>query len=656
MDHRRHLVVIVLLFLTDAVGCRFGEREFRFPITPAGPHQTSATSIEYPDVATTIHAEVAAAGPPRTLENPAKLEVWNLPLAEAMQLAMTNSEVIRNLGGSVVVSPAGGQTMFDPALVESNPRSSVEAALSEFDAQLSSSLFWNRVDQGVNQTFTGLFLPVFQQLQSVHQTELAKTTATGAKFSLRHHINYDRTYYPLALRFPSVYNIDYEVEVRQPLLQGAGVEFNRIAGPNSVAGAANGVLLARINTDVSLADFEAGVNALVSDVEQAYWNLYFAYRDLDTKITGRDSALVTWRNIAHRLEIGLKGGTPENEAQLRSQYFTFQAAVDASLGSLYASEERLRYILGLPPNGPQLIRPATEPSTAKIQFAWDSVLSEALLRRVELRRQKWQIKRRELELIAARNFIMPRLDAVALYRWRGLGDELIASPGPTGYESAYQNLVKGDFQDWQMGVQMTVPIGFRQEFTALRNAELNLARENALLREQEFRITHDLSESVRSLQTQFQLMKTNMNRRVAASHEVETLRARLQAGFEQLDVLLQAERRLAESDIAYFRSLVDHALAIRSVHLAKGSLLEYDGIELAEGPWSTTAYRDALHRARHFMPRAIDYGISQPHPISRGPYPQHTGGIIAPAIDGTEELIAPGTDPAEGPAIGPPAQ
>jgi hypothetical protein len=36
---------------------------------------------------------------------------------------------------------------------------------------------------------------------------------------------------------------------------------------------------------------------------------------------------------------------------------------------------------------------------------------------VEVRKQKWEIKRRELELIAARNFLLPRIDAVGRYRW-----------------------------------------------------------------------------------------------------------------------------------------------------------------------------------------------------------------------------------------------
>jgi len=40
---------------------------------------------------------------------------------------------------------------------------------------------------------------------------------------------------------------------------------------------------------------------------------------------------------------------------------------------------------------------------------------------VEVRKEKWLIKQRELELIAARNYLLPRLDATGTYRWLGLG-------------------------------------------------------------------------------------------------------------------------------------------------------------------------------------------------------------------------------------------
>jgi outer membrane protein TolC len=626
MNRRPCLAAALIGLLSSTAGCWLHQDDFCFPERQIGPHQDIATQIEYPDVEATAVAETAGSGPPRTTENPSSQEPLDLTLADAMRRAISNSEVIRTLGGSVVAAPAGSATMFNPALVETDPYGSVEAALSAFDTQVSSAVFWNKIDRGFGQVLSGFPLPAVQQLASNYQLEFAKTAATGSRFALRHHVNYSRDYGAVdPTQFPSVWNLDYEAEFRQPLLQGAGVEFNRIAGPNASAGSASGVLLARLNTDVSLADFEAAVTNLTRDVEQAYWDLYFAYRDLDAKLAGRDSALVTWQNVAERLRIGARGGTPENESQLRSQYYGFQASVDDSLANLYTQEERLRYLLGMPPNGKQLIRPATEPPTAKVVFSWEGSLAEAYNRRVELRRQKWQIQRRELELIAARNFLKPRLDAVALYRFRGFGDELIAPPGPTGVESAYQNLTTGDFQEWEMGVQFNMPLGFRREFAAVRHAELQVARERAVLDEQEFRISHDVSEAMRSADRAFQLMRTNLNRRVAAHNEVQVMQGRFTEGFSDVDLLLRAEQRQAESTIAYYRALIDYSLALRDVHLAKGSLLEYDGVALAEGPWSTDAYRDALQRSRHFAPRLFDYGIAQPRPLSRGPYRQQGG-------------------------------
>ena len=87
------------------------------------------------------------------------------------------------------------------------------------------------------------------------------------------------------------------MEIRRPLLQGYGVEYNRIAGPGAIPGFNQGVLIARVNTDIALTTFEAGVRNLVSDVETAYWELYFDYRNLDTAVQGRDSALKMWQKV-----------------------------------------------------------------------------------------------------------------------------------------------------------------------------------------------------------------------------------------------------------------------------------------------------------------------------------------------------------------------
>ena len=76
------------------------------------------------------------------------------------------------------------------------------------------------------------------------------------------------------------------------------------------------------------------------------------------------------------------------------------------------------------PTDGRLIRPADDPTTAHVEFDWDEVKIESLARMPELRRQKWIVKQHELQLIASKNFLLPRLDFDATYRWLGFGQNL----------------------------------------------------------------------------------------------------------------------------------------------------------------------------------------------------------------------------------------
>ena len=93
--------------------------------------------------------------------------------------------------------------------------------------------------------------------------------------------------------------------MRHPLLAGAGTEYTRIAGPRlgrfggatSIVGVNQGVMISRINNDISLSDFEAAIRNLVKDIEDLYWDLHLAYRVYHTQKVALDSAEQTWRMV-----------------------------------------------------------------------------------------------------------------------------------------------------------------------------------------------------------------------------------------------------------------------------------------------------------------------------------------------------------------------
>ena len=646
-----------------------------------------ATDIEYPDVEEPSLNEVMNTLPPLTLKNTDNYEMWDLPLEEVVKITLCNSQVMRQLGGRIqstapetisrtLVSPVAVTTTYDPALVETTTGLSVgspfqgsgtEAALSEFDAQLDASIFWEKNRRPQNRPASGVAAqfapPIFAQDAATFTSGITKTTAVGTQFGIRNNTTYDKNNTSRAFRpLASEWGTNLEASFSHPLFQGGGAQYNRIAGPMSfdqyAAGLGNpidGVVIARIRTDQTLADFEGGVRNLIRDVEDAYWELYFAYRDLEARKMGRDSALETWKKTAALYRTGSRGGSADREAQSRSQYFLFRSQVEQALTEVFRAENRLRYIMGLSMSDGRLIRPSEEPTTARVAFDWAGIHCEALTRRVEIRRQKWEIKRRELELIAARNFLLPRLDAVGRYRWLGLGDDLLGGSGnffvpsgpnagnPAPDSSAFGVLTSGEFQEWQIGLQLSVPIGYRRELSGIRHHELLLARDRAILQDLELEVSHQLGDAIRDVDLNYGLMQSNFNRRVAAEAEVVAVQAQYEANLVTLDLLLDAQRRRAEAESAYYRSLVDYNRAIMSVHFRKGSLLEYDGVYLAEGPWPAKAYFDALRQARkRDAGLYLDYGYTRPNVFSRGPYdqrcsegcetgaPQQTNGATGP--------------------------
>lgn len=678
--------ILVIALSAAMVGCR-PQQPFYFGEDGDLSHYVGvATDIEYPDVETNRLDEVQVTKQPLTLLNPDPTQVWELPLEEAIRYTLINSKVIRNLGG--VVFGAGGSqgepvsltnqpllaaSVYDPALVETDPRTGVEAALAAFDTQFSTSLFWEKNDTPQNSAgaIEQTFRPnPFQQDLATFRAQFQKTNATGGTMAIRHNVTYELNNLPSAAhpsalgqfsrRWPNDYQVNVEAEIRQPLLRGAGVMFNRIAGPGAIPGAYNGVMIARIRTDIALTEFEANVRDLMRDVEQAYWELYYAYRRLDAVLAGRDASLQTWRQVHAKFVVGARGGGAQDEAQARQQYFVFRSAVEQALDNLYRTENALRYLIGLTPNDGRLIRPSDEPTTAKVQFVWNDALGETLVRSAELRQQKWRVKQRELELIASKNFLLPQLDAVARYRWLGIGDRLLGREGelsqidatdPGMPFSAYESLTSGKYQEWMLGFQLEVPIGFRRELAGVRNAQLNLARERAILQEQELEITHQLTNAFRQLDDFYVIAQTNFNRRIAAENEVTAVRAAYETGAATLDLLLDAQRRLAEAEDAYYRSLIEYNQAIMNVHYRKGSLLEYNGVCLAEGPWPGKAYFDAVRRARaRDAGIFLDYGFTRPRVISRGAIEQHPGGAGVPLGEELGPGLAPVPDPLVSPA------
>ncbi len=610
---------LLLVGLLLAGGCALNGEQFSFCnsdkcLTLDTRPSCGTTQLQFTEVCSVPCVDSGAAeqmSPLDLNENMLSADhVRSMTLQECIQLALSNSTVMRDLGGTVIRSPQSIGTNIDPALTYSDPRVGEEAALSAFDANFFVNNYFERNDRGLNNQFFGN-KGQFKQDLNTTQAGVSKRSATGGFYAFRNVTNYDRNN-QLSNRFPfDSWETYVEAEVRQPLLQGAGTEFNRIAGPGAVAGQLNGVLLARVRTDVSLIEFERGVRDLLAEVENSYWDLYYAYRDLEARIDVRDIAQET-------LELQDENATSRGKiAQAKEQVYRFQAEIVDSLngrpldatrtnngsspgtfrsnGGLRISERRLRLLVGMPINDGTLIKPSDAPFSAPVAYDWSSSISEALRRRAEIRRQKWTVKQRELELVANRNFLKPQLDVISRYRFRGFGEDFL------GPDSASSSLYGGQFQEWQVGLEYNLPVGFRRAHAAVQNSRLSLARETQILKEQERFIHYALSNAISEGKRAYENMNLQRKRLDEIVVQLNAIEAKGDQGEKaELDVRLETHRRLLDARLRYHQAEVEYALALRNVNFEKGTLLDYCNVDLVEAMTAGKAYIDATER-RDFL-------------------------------------------------------
>lgn len=595
--------------LTLVAGCEASVRKLKVR-QETDFAQSLANRISY-DVSSQP-AETDPSAVPFTVYDEAT-EYWDITPEEAVHIALQNATVLRDIGGVLVGSPESVSTIYDPALRETDPRFGVDAALSKFDAQLKALAVFENNDRAVNNRFLGGGANLIQQDLGNYQVELTKRGATGTSYTLRNIIDYDNNNLPGNVFF-NAWTTKLEAEVRHPLMRGGGTGFNRIAGPGAAPGNLNGVVMARLTTDIGVLEFEQKLRGLVNEIENAYWDLYFAYRMLDTRKAARDRTLQVLKRIRAR-GANLPGGVAEQEALAEAQFYALEIEVQNSLGGrlvegtqanngsrggtfrgslgIHVAERKLRLLMGVPLNDGRLLRPTLDPVLARVVFDWDEIVSESMVRRTELRRQKLEIRRREFQVIAARNFLLPQLDFVGLHRFRGFGDDLIGRRGQGGvivpplttprFGDATSDLLSGDFQEWLLGIEMSMPIGFREGYNAVRNAQLRLARERAILEESERVIGHDLSNAISDLHRAHEVSRAAYHRQQAITQRRKLLEQRDQrTGNIEAAILLDVYRQEAEADAEYIRSLVDHAIAIKNIHFEKGSLLDYSSVYLAD--------------------------------------------------------------------------
>lgn len=499
--------------------------------------------------------QMPAASVPSTVSRPiADLEPQLLALDGSIRTSMRNLDVVRVLSG--ITATNSGRTIYDAALTNAG----IDQQQARFDPLLSVNNTWNVLEnpQAIFDPFPPNNPLIFgtQTRNFNTSTRLSKTDLTGGNFVFG--VDATPAYtHPGSFALNPLTRSSTFVSYTQPLLKGGSVEFNLAP-----------IVIAEINTERSYFQFKDAMQEHVRGVIEAYWTLVFARTDLWARKQQAAQLTETVRRVEARVRNAIDNRADLAQAQLALA--NIKASVITAQGNVLLREAALRNIIGVSPSDGTLYIPTTPPVNERFIPDWDQMLVLAEERRPDLIELKLILEADTQQLLIAKNGSRPQLDAVALYRWNGLSGNT-----PTGSRLSSS---PGQFTDWTLGVNFSVPLGLRQARATVRQQELVIARDQINLKQGFHAATHILAATVRTLDQQYEQYLALREARLAARVNLDAQLLRWQTQQAILINVLQAISDWGNTVSAEASALTQYNTQLATLERQTGTILETHGI------------------------------------------------------------------------------
>jgi outer membrane protein TolC len=563
-----------------------------------------------------------------------------LSLEEAFALALENGYTGSRQPGSGAVDDTlaaysggslNGQSdyvrvlAYNPAITQT----ALEESLARFDAMWVTNMSWSTVDN------------LQQGLQSFNNGSSASFGSSFIKalpFGGAANVSFQTDYHLLTAP-PSgafgVLNPSYTSRLsfgfETPLWRDFGIDINQLlnrtpaitgaAAPPAAAAALNsrgaalgqapsftgtgteGILVARLRLNSQRAEFERQINGMVVNVEVAYWKLYQAYGNLWANDEILRVAHKSWMINKAKFDVGTIG--PAIYGPFLAQYQEFRAERLKALAAVLESERVLRRFLGLPHEDGTRLVPVTAPNMAAYQPNFDLAVKDALVYRPELTLARENLQNANYNLINQKNFLKPDLRFFAQYSPVGFGTRLDGSGAfidGTGTErstNAFRSLAGDSFNDWSMGLTLSVPIGYRLEFAAVRSARLGLAQSYYFLKDQEEKARSFLTQQYQQLSHWYERIAAHRDERKAYAEVVEARYKEYVVGKQAIpDFLLDAQRRLVAAQQKEYEAIAEYNNTLARFEWGKGTILHANNVFISDGPLPATAQVRAVENEK----------------------------------------------------------
>lgn len=453
---------------------------------------------------------------------------------------------------------------------------------SAYDSTGRFGLNWNRAKTPSASVLSGG--PSVTDIVTDYTFGFEKPFSTGSSFELNFEGIRNRTTNFFSSLVPAI-NTQFELLFHQKLLAGflkSDAEYDLEIGRN--------------NLELNSAQFRATVINVVSQVQESFWELDYALRDIDVKQKSLELAQTTYEQNQARLEVGTASRLEvvQAEAEVASRreeligsQSTYRLAQDRLIKLITSLDDPRKFSGRLVPDQTDRTLPPTEP--------YGQLVEAAISSRPEIRQSDLTISNREVELTRSRDKLKPSLDFVAGYQQFGLGGTKVErdfSQGfinppildiiPGGLGDALSQTFSGDYYGYVLGLNLQFPLNNTE--ARARNAQAQIQLNQAKM--QRGSIEQTIGTEIRNTLT---LIEGNRARVEASLTAVRAARERLDGEQARFDVgmgttrdLIEAQRDLLVAESVALRARIDLIENYNSLDQVVGRTLQRHNITLSD--------------------------------------------------------------------------
>jgi outer membrane protein TolC len=433
-------------------------------------------------------------------------------------------------------------------------------AEAAFDATFFMSMSDDSQDRPSGSQLVGTEIDTFQMSAGVTK-RLANGMVATASLSLRRSSNN----FAFQQLNPEYFTQGI-LEFRQPFLRDFGVDVNRFE-----------ININKTDRRISDQQFRRQVRQLLRDVEEAYWRLIQSRREVTIAAIQLNDFELIYDYLDQRREFDVY---PIQLADTLARLETSRAEFIQSRANVYNRQDALVALMNSPDlNLADLIEivPVEKLTPQRKQMERLEQVKTAFERRAEIEEAKLNIERARLNVGFSKNQALPRFDVT----FRASVDGLAGNA-----DKSFDEFTRNNFHEYFVQLEYEIPIGNRARRAAYRRAELHFAQAAEALRAQYEQIALDVNVTFREMTTALEQVIPTLKAADASADQIDAIVARAERkDFLTLNNELGARQTLAANRQRLVASLVRYKVAIMELERAKGTLLEYNNVEI-ESPWS----------------------------------------------------------------------